>query len=1032
MRRFLLLLTNKERAVTHLGVAAFLDLEVEVNNYRYWSEYTNEEIYSEGIYYNVLREHLNTEENIETSKDIINQFINLEEISQENYFRLISACDAKVKKNLKYDQRKKEFEYCIKRTLQKRIEKERLIQPFYELLKSIMKKFQCENLFEIYYDNTKSLINRTLKKAFQLLKRYYQERKLHCKEDFETWVLLEGYNELFNEYPILFRIIYDLLESEVKNLKECIDRISEDSILIKDKLGINTKQNIIKIIGGVSDRHNNGKTVIILQYKNSDKIVYKPRNMSVDIFWRDFLQYFRQIDNTILLRGVDTISMDGYGYAKYIQYMPVMNAEELKQYYYQCGALLSIISLLNGSDFHYENLIVSNGIPVLVDVETLITSYAKSQYVTTKNQEEYLPEVNVIKSLLLSKWVGKTVNGAVNIGAFMAVNEKNKNYPKHENGNPAYIDEYMDDFMRGFRNVFLDIIKNKKDILRLVEKTENISLRFVLRNTRVYYQLIDYLSNPMFLKNGSIFECATMRIYAPFLLACTEKVCKKVWGVPKEEREAIKRFNIPLFIAKFNSRTLYDSNGNELVEDFFGLSPKEILGKNLKWHTMKHLETQIILIKKIINVNRIQREESFKTNWSYNDGVRNFVLKEKKVNKKIIEDEITKIYMEICNSMLDKNKFLFLVPNRDIMNGRYDIGIMNNGLYSGNLGIYLFLTMYYDYFDKYKELEKLDYQIKQYIENYIKNNSKLKQLDLGYTQGVAGILAFLYYYRQITQKEEYEDYIEKIVMQIPTENVLKMEETDLFNGVSGLLYIICLIYQNQTIKQETKNLMHILTNKVMEASDPETMLIYNFETEYKPLTGIAHGQCGYALALAYMLEFAEEELKTAIINKIRLSEYYEKQQYCEKDKNIPDYRKFSVHIRNANPYNYEKRYMYGKCSGIIGCTQAYMKINNKVNIRDLDDWIKKANDFLNNSMLIGNDSLCCGTSSWIEYLIELQKKSEYKDWCDKQIWKVFISRKEEGYVFNAFSNIRDISLYKGLAGVGYTLLRYLKNYPDII
>lgn len=366
------------------------------------------------------------------------------------------------------------------------------------------------------------------------------------------------------------------------------------------------------------------------------------------------------------------------------------------------------------------------------------------------------------------------------------------------------------------------------------------------------------------------------------------------------------------------------------------------------------------------------------------------------------------------------------------MNGRYDIGIMNNGLYSGNLGIYLFLTMYYDYFDKYKELEKLDYQIKQYIENYIKNNSKLKQLDLGYTQGVAGILAFLYYYRQITQKEEYEDYIEKIVMQIPTENVLKMEETDLFNGVSGLLYIICLIYQNQTIKQETKNLMHILTNKVMEASDPETMLIYNFETEYKPLTGIAHGQCGYALALAYMLEFAEEELKTAIINKIRLSEYYEKQQYCEKDKNIPDYRKFSVHIRNANPYNYEKRYMYGKCSGIIGCTQAYMKINNKVNIRDLDDWIKKANDFLNNSMLIGNDSLCCGTSSWIEYLIELQKKSEYKDWCDKQIWKVFISRKEEGYVFNAFSNIRDISLYKGLAGVGYTLLRYLKNYPDII
>lgn len=91
--------------------------------------------------------------------------------------------------------------------------------------------------FHIYYDNTRSLINRTLKKSLELLKRYYQERKLHCKENFETWVLLEGYNELFNEYPILFRIVYDLIESEVKNLKECIDRISNDrNIFIFDNV----------------------------------------------------------------------------------------------------------------------------------------------------------------------------------------------------------------------------------------------------------------------------------------------------------------------------------------------------------------------------------------------------------------------------------------------------------------------------------------------------------------------------------------------------------------------------------------------------------------------------------------------------------------------------------------------------------------------------------------------------------------------------------------------------------------------------
>ena len=42
---------------------------------------------------------------------------------------------------------------------------------------------------------------------------------------------------------------------------------------------------------------------------------------------------------------------------------------------------------------------------------------------------------------------------------------------------------------------------------------------------------------------------------------------------------------------------------------------------------------------------------------------------------------------------------------------------------------------------------------------------------------------------------------------------------------------------------------------------------------------------------------------------------YEESKFSEEDNNLPDYRKFFVKMRDAEPDKYIKRYMYGNCSG---------------------------------------------------------------------------------------------------------------------
>lgn len=987
-------------------------------------------IKEERAYEGLLKKYLSAGKNA----DVLKKFLRHSKLSEENYTKLISNCISLEKDDLKYEHYYSVFTNILSYTISDLCNDgfdHRF--PFKKLAHYIVFETGEKGCFKSFCDKAYDYISVVMDKPIAILRKYY-DSYVSDERSFDYWMLVQGYDLLFNEYPLAFRLSCDILNSSVLNLCECINRIHNDRVRISKEFGIDTGQRIVDLKDSVSDRHN-GKTVIIVYFDDGSKIVYKPRNMSIDLMWQSIVDFFNTInEGHITLRAAKSINMGEYGYMEYIKYSPVIEEDSFPDYYKRCGSILALVSILGGSDLHHDNIIVANGYPYLIDVETLISPVVKREYTTVESADdnEYgsLINTNIMRTLLLTKWVGKNADDALDIGGFSAVNPGKENYPIRKSGNPVFVDEYESDFIKGFSECCKYLMKNTDGFMRLLDSIKSVYTRFVLRNTRVYYRLIEHFSNPVFLKNGNIYKCAASRTYAPYLLSCTDSVCKKIWKMIEVEEQSLSNINIPIFMSKGNSSDLYDHKGKILVRDFFRDSPYDMVTKNVHLLTEGKIDKQAELLQKIFLLSREQRDESFKMIWSYEDTDRFF--SDRKVSDKEIRKEISGIADIVLSSLSYTSDYWFIAPVKDTLNCRYQMSILENQLYGGSLGIYIFLVLFFDAFGLDMRLESLKEHIYSYTKEIIDSESLLKFEDISYTEGIAGLLHMLHYVWKITKDNRFRECIIDILDQLKERLTLPEDvETDFFNGISGMLYVISDICEDlDNCSEAFLAMIESLTVMIMEKTEKKTGLWIDYNTDYKPLLGWAHGQCGYAAALSKALRFiVSDDTRIRAQNCIKRIFIYENQMYDNEENNLPDFRKFNVEIRDTYPMKYKKRFMYGNCSGIVGTVQIALIVNKYYQLENIDEWIGRVKKFFDDTRLVGNDSLCCGTSAWVDLLIEISKITEHREWAETKIRQIISSRIDGGYIFNSLKKINDISLFRGISGVGYTLLRYVFKYP---
>src|SRR5262249_32655633 len=126
------------------------------------------------------------------------------------------------------------------------------------------------------------------------------------------------------------------------------------------------------IQGNLSDPHNGGRSVRILQFEDGARVVYKPKDLRVDVAWHDLVADLNEAGRPVGLKAGRTIARQKNGWAEFIAHTGCADAQACGRFFRRAGAWLALFYCFCGSDMHQENVIADADHPVPIDLEMVL------------------------------------------------------------------------------------------------------------------------------------------------------------------------------------------------------------------------------------------------------------------------------------------------------------------------------------------------------------------------------------------------------------------------------------------------------------------------------------------------------------------------------------------------------------------------------------------------------------------------------------------------------------------------------------
>lgn len=341
-------------------------------------------------------------------------------------------------------------------------------------------------VYEYLYKKLFMLSIRTLIYEMHFFKINNKLSGINSEERFNSFERItektEFKNYFRNKYPILYKKMIELIDNTYHYVREIYENFEKDKDIINEKINASIYK-IENIFIGEGDTHNRGKSVAII-YTNAGKIVYKPHSMASDYAFDRLLSWINNNRTRYKLEGVKYVNRNKYGWQEYIKYEGKLNDKEAKEYYYKCGQFLGLFYVLGTTDMHFENVIVHKNTPFFIDLETLVSI---PKYINYSNilETDFIPGIhnNVVYDFDYSGLCGKG-NISSKIKSISIINPKtdemrientdsiileNKNIV-WVNGKKAKIENYINDILSGFNEIWKVIFSKKMSLFRYLMK----------------------------------------------------------------------------------------------------------------------------------------------------------------------------------------------------------------------------------------------------------------------------------------------------------------------------------------------------------------------------------------------------------------------------------------------------------------------------------------------------------------------------------------------------------------------------------
>lgn len=884
--------------------------------------------------------------------------------------------------------------------------------------------------------------------------------------DFVTDLRAGGMKRVCLEFPVLSRLLGRLVEMGAIAEAEFVNHLAADIDRIGEAFQIAPEsRRVASLQSGLSDRHHGGRTVKILTFVCGTKVVYKPKPVSLERIFSDFQEWLsRRL--TPGFRAMKVLDCDGHGWVEFIDHRPCETRGQASDYFRRAGALVAVIYAFEGTDYHNENLIANGEFPVPIDQEGLFHHRPRMVDSTGRKLNFDLTAENrlahsVIRTALLPYWRfgedGRSLDISALGGQFdeesfvklpkwdhVNTDRMRLVYEHHVsrsvNTNIVRLDgvvQSANDFLvqleEGFHTGYRALIAERENLLTQggwIDKFSGQIVRFIYRDTRVYFMLQRHSLSPRFLRSGLDRSVQLEILFRGFLVRPGDPP-HTFLRLIASEIDSIEELDIPMFQPRSSEADLELPDGTWIRDCFVETSLQSVRNRiGLLGDQDLALQTRILRGALATRTVRPQQERlSIEAGaWAVFAPLDQSALIEQAIAIAERLEETAVWQNESSSSWVG---FVHVVEAN-----RSQLQQLPWRLYDGVLGVAVFLGALSVVWPDSQwaaragrlaraAIEPMREGMRRMAEKMHPVDSILKDLGLGAGLGAGSLIYGFVHLADWLRDEALIDVAEQLAGGIQEDIIAADLRWDpMFGSAGGVLGLLALHRVRPAGGWLERAVMcgnHLLKNRM---ASPLGMRAWA-EHGQKPLTGMSHGAAGYAYSL---FSLASVSGRSEFADAAKEAVAYENSVYRPDQKNWPDFRPPEVDVHPC---------WCSWCHGAPGILLSRVECLPMHDTAQIRRDIEVATETTLRRSLTPIDHLCCGNLGRADILLTAGLRLGRKDLMDASSsivsGVVTRARQEGGY---RLGNDPDYSphFFQGLSGIGYTLLRqaFPNKFPSVL
>lgn len=839
-------------------------------------------------------------------------------------------------------------------------------------------------------------------------------------------------------YPVLGRLMATAVEFWVESTSEFFERLERDKQEIQKLFGGCGK--IIELKAALSDFRDCGRSVMVLTFENSVKLVYKPKDLSLDEAYCEFLKWCNESGAPLAFKTLSLLNRGTYGWEEFVAAMPCVDEAAASLFYERAGMLLCVLYLLNATDCHYENVIAHGQYLMLIDAETLL----RPPFV---NSESSFSFYSVLHTGLLPYWKpqakgsgGYDVSGLgcpakergklfVRKWRFVNTDQMQWSYEPLEvsalqsahlpvlQGKTLEAHLYLNELTSGFRQMYLFFLKMRDSGSLPLQGFASCTVRMILRETKSFFHLLIESLSAKNLRSG-VERSLEFEVLSRLFLQHREYFqCLSLF---KTECAALEQMDIPHVATRATEN-----------KSLFTSPPYQALISHIENLSLTDLKQQLSLIQGAfytqmaappmhrLPLSKIEQPEKPPPCLSSQELVRHAAAIASEIEQYALKDR--------------QNHVSWIVPYFDPDINRLQLQPARENLYEGSTGIALFLAAL-STTTVNKQFSQLALDslalVRKKLQNGDRKHTKqfAMQVGIGGLTGLGSVVYALTKISDFLQKPELIENATQAAVLITQESIFADEKLDVTSGSAGALLGLLALFsrtQDPLLLERACVCGEHLVNKRIKSKTGH--LTWKGVSE-RPLTGFSHGAAGIAYSLLRLYEVTGER---AYFTAAQDGIAFEQAVFSPEHSNWPDFRSTQE----------EKTFMTSWCHGAPGIALARLG-SLKLLDTDLVQKDIRAGLYATQLQDVGEvDFLCCGACGCIESLWVAGQK--YNDSSLKQaaqqLSAKIVARQQKKKTFRLLTSqgaqaIFNPGFYLGTAGIGYQLLRLAEpeRFPSIL